>query len=316
MGQRIDLLWPSDQQWYRGVIAGFDNTTGKHQLVYDEGTTESVNFAQPMLQQGGQVSTILWRPVDEASQGDENANCTTIPPMDQRSEAEQLQKCSRVLNILQKEKDAEIFSEAVDPREVPLYSEIILTPMDLGTVATRLSSGYYSGPGAHHQFAEDVRLVWKNCQIFNEENSQIWRCAGKLSRNFESLYKAMVLQGNNGTILPQRSASKRKHCQSGQLHTMKDGTRELSTGDAKRMRTSNEERKQLVQTMAIGSSKTRGGILVARLGQRLSIRAKDKRRWSGAEVVKFNADATQYQVIYDNLSSEWLNADYQFVRPV
>ena len=105
----------------------------------------------------------LWRPVDEASQGDENANCTTIPPMDHRSEAEQLQKCSRVLNILQTEKDAEIFSEAVDPRyvlkrprskfipylirEVPLYSEIILTPMDLGTVATRLSSGYYSGPG-------------------------------------------------------------------------------------------------------------------------------------------------------------------------
>jgi hypothetical protein len=68
--------------------------------------------------------------------------------------------------------------------------------MDLGTIANRLSNGHYHGAGVHHQFAEDVRLVWKNCQIFNEEHSPIWDSAGKLSQKFERLYKKLILEHN------------------------------------------------------------------------------------------------------------------------
>ncbi|CAA6655859.1 unnamed protein product [Spirodela intermedia] len=49
-----------------------------------------------------------------------------------------------ILDRLQKKDTYGVFSEPVDPTELPDYHDVITHPMDFGTVRKRLSSGYYS----------------------------------------------------------------------------------------------------------------------------------------------------------------------------
>lgn len=71
-------------------------------------------------------------------------------------------------------------------REIPDYLNVILNPMDLGTIAARLSrENYYVGPAAASLFISDVRLVFANCKEFNTAESDIWLIADDLSKSFE-----------------------------------------------------------------------------------------------------------------------------------
>ena len=57
--------------------------------------------------------------------------------------------------------------------------------MDLSTVQSKLAAGDYEG--SFDAFAEDVRLVWRNCMSYNAENSLISQHAQQLSQMFEGL---------------------------------------------------------------------------------------------------------------------------------
>ena len=36
VGRRLLVFWPSDAKFYRGRVAGYDSSNGKHHLVYDD----------------------------------------------------------------------------------------------------------------------------------------------------------------------------------------------------------------------------------------------------------------------------------------
>jgi len=67
-----------------------------------------------------------------------------------------IRRCSMVLKRLQADGFASIFLKPVDMKEFPDYDEYVDTPMDLGTVETRLNTKKYLAP---EQFARDVRKV-------------------------------------------------------------------------------------------------------------------------------------------------------------
>ncbi|CAI5744545.1 unnamed protein product [Peronospora destructor] len=79
------------------------------------------------------------------------------------------QRLARVfLRILAKLKtlaDAGPFLEPVSAQEFPQYKEIILHPMDLGTMTQKASSLGYNNAA---EFMSDLRLVRDNCQLFCE----------------------------------------------------------------------------------------------------------------------------------------------------
>ena len=102
-----------------------------------------------------------------------------------------LRRCRMVLERLAKDSFADIFLEPVDPEDFPDYDDIIDTPMDIGTVRTKLESKKYQAP---EQFARDMRKIWNNCKIYNQHGSAIWHVADYMSKQFERLYNAWVVE--------------------------------------------------------------------------------------------------------------------------
>jgi len=79
-----------------------------------------------------------------------------------------MEKCNNILRIL-RDQDAvtgRFFAEPVDPVAlgIPTYSQIIVNPMDLGTIQLRMNSGQIED---HEEFARLVRLVFENAMKFN-----------------------------------------------------------------------------------------------------------------------------------------------------
>ena len=67
-----------------------------------------------------------------------------------------LRRSLMVLERLAKDSFADIFLEPVDLEDFPDYEDFIDTPMDLGTVRTKLETRKYQAP---EQFARDMRRV-------------------------------------------------------------------------------------------------------------------------------------------------------------
>ena len=71
--------------------------------------------------------------------------------------------------------------------------------MDLGTVKQKLKSY-----GSDHQaFATDVRLVWTNCQAYNEDSAEVTQWAQTLSDLFDGLYTDAF--GSTGEAPPTKA---------------------------------------------------------------------------------------------------------------
>ena len=64
---------------------------------------------------------------------------------------------------------AGLFSDPVDRAAVPDYFDVIAAPMDMRTIGEKLAAGAYHLDA--HAFADDVRLIWTNCQIYNQKGS-------------------------------------------------------------------------------------------------------------------------------------------------
>ena len=63
-------------------------------------------------------------------------------------------------------------------------------PMDLGTVAQRRESNHYASASA---VADDICLVWHNCQTFNEPGSDVYQSCDELSGFFDQQWKQAKL---------------------------------------------------------------------------------------------------------------------------
>ena len=108
-------------------------------------------------------------------------------------EAERLVKqCAGVLKAMQRNPAAGPFLAPVDWRalKLPTYPKMIKTPMDLGTVETKLNGGKYATVA---DFAADVELIFNNAKIFNTEGSDIFELADGLARDFDGRMEAVPL---------------------------------------------------------------------------------------------------------------------------
>ncbi|KAG6385418.1 hypothetical protein SASPL_154253 [Salvia splendens] len=95
-----------------------------------------------------------------------------------------LKNCSSLLQRLMKHKFSWVFNEPVNAKQLGLvdYHVVIKHPMDLGTIKTRLSQKFYKSP---RDFAEDVRLVFRNAMTYNPKGQDVHLMAEQLSQIFE-----------------------------------------------------------------------------------------------------------------------------------
>lgn len=92
--------------------------------------------------------------------------------------------CNNILQRLMKHKHGWVFNEPVDAQKlcIPDYHDIIKHPMDFGTIKTRMSQNWYKSP---REFAEDVRLVFRNAMTYNPQGQDVHTMAEELSKIFE-----------------------------------------------------------------------------------------------------------------------------------
>nr|POE85147.1 bromodomain and phd finger-containing protein 3 [Quercus suber] len=93
-----------------------------------------------------------------------------------------------ILDRLQKKDTYGVFSEPVDPSELPDYHEVIEHPMDFGTVRKKVSGGAYA---TLEQFEKDVFLICSNAMQYNAPDTIYFRQARSIhelaKKSFENL---------------------------------------------------------------------------------------------------------------------------------
>lgn len=99
-------------------------------------------------------------------------------------------KCAQIVKCLKEHPFSKPFLTPVG--DVPHYRDIVQQPMDLSTVASKLKRNAYAVGSATKglnldAFANDVRLIWSNCKLFNDDGSGITRAADELAAGFEKL---------------------------------------------------------------------------------------------------------------------------------
>ncbi|XP_058520510.1 bromodomain adjacent to zinc finger domain protein 2B isoform X2 [Ochotona princeps] len=99
-----------------------------------------------------------------------------------RDDSKDLAICSMILTEMETHEDAWPFLLPVNLKLVPGYKKVIKKPMDFSTIREKLSSGQYPNL---ETFAVDVRLVFDNCETFNEDDSDIGRAGHSMRKYFE-----------------------------------------------------------------------------------------------------------------------------------
>ncbi|XP_075955886.1 bromodomain adjacent to zinc finger domain protein 2A isoform X1 [Anarhichas minor] len=91
--------------------------------------------------------------------------------------------CEIILMEMEAHTAAWPFLEPVNPRLVPGYRRIVKTPMDFLTMREKLLQGGYCNC---EEFAADAQLVFNNCELFNEDTSEVGTAGHAMRRFFES----------------------------------------------------------------------------------------------------------------------------------
>ncbi|KAK6132500.1 hypothetical protein DH2020_033800 [Rehmannia glutinosa] len=101
-----------------------------------------------------------------------------------KSKNQVFKNCSSLLQKLMKHKHGWVFNEPVNAKDLGLvdYHDIIKHPMDLGTIKTRMSQNWYKTP---RDFAEDVRLVFRNAMTYNPKGQDVHIMAEQLLEMME-----------------------------------------------------------------------------------------------------------------------------------
>ncbi|KAE8719872.1 Detected protein of confused Function [Hibiscus syriacus] len=114
-----------------------------------------------------------------------------------------MKSCSQILNKLMKNKHGYIFNSPVDVVGMGLhdYYNIIMKPMDLGTVKSRMGKNFYGSP---LEFAADVRLTFNNAMMYNPKGHEVYALAEQLLAKFEELFWSLSLKLEEQDELPER----------------------------------------------------------------------------------------------------------------
>jgi hypothetical protein len=105
-------------------------------------------------------------------------------------------RCLELLKEFMKLPQSRWFLEPVDAVKlnIPDYPKIIKTPMDFGTIRANLENSVYE---TLDQFAEDMRLVFRNAVQFNTMKENIVHIAAReLSGKFEDRFRALLASVN------------------------------------------------------------------------------------------------------------------------
>lgn len=94
----------------------------------------------------------------------------------------ELAPCKTVLEEMEVHEDSWPFLLPVNTKQFPTYRKIIKFPMDLSTIKKRLLDLIYK---SRDDFTTDVRQIFDNCEMFNEDDSPVGTAGHGMRKYFE-----------------------------------------------------------------------------------------------------------------------------------
>ncbi|KPI96552.1 Bromodomain adjacent to zinc finger domain protein 2B [Papilio xuthus] len=100
-----------------------------------------------------------------------------------KKQLKELQFCKTLLSEMECHEHAWPFLMPVNTKHLPQYRKVIKCPMDLSTIKRKLHDGTYK---CKEEFASDVRLIFSNCEVFNEDDSPVGRAGHSMRQFFDA----------------------------------------------------------------------------------------------------------------------------------
>ncbi|EDX06642.1 GD25895 [Drosophila simulans] len=95
----------------------------------------------------------------------------------------ELAVCKTLLGEMELHEDSWPFLLPVNTKQFPTYRKIIKIPMDLSTIKKKLQDLSYK---TREDFCVDVRQIFDNCEMFNEDDSPVGKAGHGMRKFFES----------------------------------------------------------------------------------------------------------------------------------
>ncbi|XP_072325430.1 tyrosine-protein kinase BAZ1B isoform X1 [Scyliorhinus torazame] len=119
----------------------------------------------------------------------------------------ELAKCEEILNKLIRSRYSWPFREPVTTDEAEDYFEKIAKSMDLQTMQNKCLCSTYK---TIEEFLEDIKLMFNNAELYNEEGSQVLTCMEKTERCFVDMMRKHLPNYSYRRGKPRKSNQKRK----------------------------------------------------------------------------------------------------------
>lgn len=85
--------------------------------------------------------------------------------------------------------DAWPFLLPVNTKQFPSYRKVIKKPMDLSTMRGKVQDGSYK---SREDFSMDARLIFDNCETFNEDDSPVGKAGHNMRFFFETRWAELT----------------------------------------------------------------------------------------------------------------------------
>ncbi|XP_058453009.1 uncharacterized protein LOC131431358 isoform X3 [Malaya genurostris] len=101
----------------------------------------------------------------------------------------ELAPCKTILEEMEVHEDSWPFLLPVNTKQFPTYRKIIKYPMDLSTIKKRIQDMIYK---SRDDFINDVRQIFDNCEVFNEDDSPVGTAGHGMRKYFEQRWAELT----------------------------------------------------------------------------------------------------------------------------
>ncbi|XP_067687467.1 bromodomain adjacent to zinc finger domain protein 2B-like isoform X8 [Haliotis asinina] len=96
--------------------------------------------------------------------------------------------CGKLLAEMEKHNCGWPFLQPVNVKKFPSYKKYIKHPMDFATMRTKLRDNIYK---SRHEFANDGRIVFENCETYNEDDSEVGQAGHTMKKFLEKRFREL-----------------------------------------------------------------------------------------------------------------------------
>ena len=111
-------------------------------------------------------------------------SANSAPPVGRRLDPQLRRQLGELLDAMESADTEGYFMNPVTEDIAPGYFDIVMNPMDISTVRNKLSRRLYDSVDA---MATDLRLIYANCMLYNDDESEVFTEAQKQLEMLETL---------------------------------------------------------------------------------------------------------------------------------